>query len=253
MQSTRLNLSSNEKIANGYNEHHLQMPSLSNNLWGSEGFLKSTLGDMTKFLAYELDTTNNIVQESQRNVTRSNEEWYGYFWDGIEVADNGKICHKEGGSFGTQTMFVVFPERKFGICIVVNINAPNTYDCLLKAISGIAEDLKPENRTKRIYGYKIDGDRVIFTYTHDKPLNAILIKSITVSGSFNNWVPNDKAYEMVSKGNNVFELSLPISKFEKGKIYSFKFLINNAAWVTTPKNASNVENSADKNLVLKIN
>ncbi|MDB5022658.1 MAG: penicillin-binding protein [Mucilaginibacter sp.] len=253
MQSTRLNLSNNEKIANGYNEHHLLMPHLSNNLWGSDGFLKSTLSDMTKFLAYELDTTNKIVRESQRNVTQSNEEWYGYFWDGIEVADNGKICHKQGGSFGTQTMFVVFPERKLGICIVVNINAPNTYDCLLKAISGIAEDLKPQNKTKSIYGYKITGDKVIFTYTHAKPLNANLIKSITVAGSFNNWSLNDKAYEMISKPNHVFELSLPKSQFEKGKIYTFKFLINNAASITTPKNASNVESSADKTLVLKIN
>jgi D-alanyl-D-alanine-carboxypeptidase/D-alanyl-D-alanine-endopeptidase len=150
-------------------------------------------------------------------------------------------------------MFVVFPERKLGICIVVNINAPNTYDCLLKAISGIAEDLKPENKTKKIYGYRITGDKIIFTYTHDKPLNANFIKSITVAGSFNKWIPNDKAYEMVSKGNNRYELALPKSKFEKGKIYTFKFLINNAAWVTTPKSASNVEDSVDKNLVLKIN
>lgn len=252
MKSTQLNLSKNAKIANGYNEHHLLMPFLSNNLWGAEGYLKSTLNDLTTFLRYELDTTNKIIQESQRNVLNSNEEWYGYFWDGIEVADNGKICHKQGGSFGTQTMFVVVPERKLGICIILNINAPNTYDCLFKAISRIEEDLKPENKAKKIYGYKITGDQVIFTYKHEKPLNAKLIRSISVAGSFNNWSPNDKAYEMVLKGDNLYELALPKSIFEKGKIYMFKFLINNAAWVTIPKNALNVKNGEDKNPTLKV-
>lgn len=108
MKSTRLTVPQGEKIANGYNENHVLMPHLINHLWGSEGYLKSNLNDLTKFLAYQLDSTNRIVRESQRNVLNSKENWYGYFWDGIEVADNGKFCHKQGGALWYTNLFYRF-------------------------------------------------------------------------------------------------------------------------------------------------
>ncbi len=252
MKSTRLNVPQGKKIANGYNENHVLMPHLINHLWGSEGYLKSNLNDLTKFLAYQLDTTNRIVRESQRNVLNSKENWYGYFWDGIEVADNGKFCHKQGGAYGTQTFFTVFPERNLGIVIIVNINAPNTYDEIFNAVLRIVEDLKPESKAKQIYGYKLIGDKVIFIYTHPETLNAGLINSVNVAGSFNKWNFEDKAYRMTARNNNIFELAIPKSQFKKGEMYRFKFIINNSALVTAPRNAFNVEKSLDRNLTLKV-
>lgn len=57
---------------------------------------------------------------------------------------------------------------------------------------------------------------------------------------------------MISRGNNIFELELPKSQFEKGKTYSFKFVINKVGWVMAPKNASNTDNTEDNNLTLTI-
>lgn len=254
MNSTKLSLRKNDIIANGYNGNHILMPFLVNNLWGAEGYLKSTMTDLTKLLSFELDTKNKIVQETQRNIGNSDQNWYGYFWDGIEVVDNGKFCHKQGGAFGTQTFFAVYPELQLGICIIVNINAQDTYGNLFNAVLEIAEDLNKESNSKKaIYGYRLTNDTVIFVYKHAKILDAKLIKNISVVGSFNEWNADDRMYQMTLKGDNTFEIALPKSQFEKGKTYFFKFVINKVGWTMTPKNALNVDETQDKNLTIKLN
>lgn len=253
MNSTKMNLGREETLANGYNGNHILMPHNANNLWGSEGYLKSTMTDLTKFLSLELNTQNKIVQESQRNISNSDQNWYGYFWDGILIGDNGILCHKHGGAFGTQTFFTVFPELNLGICIIVNIAAEDTGGHLFNSVLAIAEDLKDDTQSKKsIYGYRQTNDKLIFTYQHDKKLDSKLIKSISVAGSFNDWNPENKAYQMKYKGYNLFELEMPKSQYEKGKTYLFKFVINKLGWTTAPKSALNYDKTEDNNLTFKI-
>lgn len=253
MNSTKLKLSNNDILANGYNRNNISTAFLYSNLWGSSGLLKSTMNDLIKLLSFELDKKNKIVQETQRNIYKSDTTWNGYFWDGIEVVDNGKFCHKQGGAFGTQTLFAVYPEQDLGICIIVNISAENTYNALFNAVLGIAEDLKAENNTKRkTYGYKFTKHEVVFTYLHPINLDGNLINSVSVAGSFNNWNAENKKYQMSKITKNRFEIKIPKSEFEKGKLYSFKFVINKIGWTTSPKNAINIENGEDKNLTFKI-
>ena len=252
MTSTKMNLGEGEVLANGYNGNHILMPHIANNLWGSEGYLKSTMADLTKLLSFELDLKNKIVQESQRNISNSDQHWFGYFWDGILATENGKFCHKHGGAFGTNTYFTVYPELNLGISIVVNIADEETGWQILNTVWGIAEDLRDKPTEKTIYGYRMTKDKVIFNYTHNKKLDAKLIKSVSVVGSFNDWNPENKSFQMVSKGNNIYELELPKSKFEKEKINEFKFVINKVGWITTPKNALNTGNTENSNLTFKI-
>ena len=252
MTSTKMNLGEGEVLANGYNGNHILMPHNANNLWGSEGYLKSTIADLTKFLRFELDLKNKIVQESQRNISNSDQHWFGYFWDGILATENGKFCHKHGGAFGTQTYFTVYPELNLGISIVVNISDEETGWQILTSVWDIAEDLRYKSAKKSIYGYRMTKDNVIFNYTHNKKLDAKLIKSVSVVGSFNDWNPESKGYEMVSKGSGVYELKLPKSQFEKGKTNEFKFVINKVGWITTPKNALNTDKTENNNLTFKI-
>lgn len=249
MTSTKMNLGERETLANGYNGNHILMPHLSNNLWGSEGYLKSTVADLTRLLSFELDLKNKIVQESQRNISNSDQHWYGYFWDGILATENGKFCHKHGGAFGTNTYFTVYPELNLGISIVVNISDKETGWEVLTTVWDIAEDLREKQTEKTIYGYRMTKDNVIFSYTHNKKLDAKLIKSVSIAGSFNDWNPQNNAYQMVAKGSGTYELKLPKSQFEKGKTNEFKFVINKVGWTTTPKNALNTDNG---NLTFKI-
>lgn len=252
MSSTKMNLGKNEIISNGYNGNSILMPHFANNLWGSEGFLKSTMADLTTFLSFELNSKNKIVKESQRNISNSDQNWCGYFWDGILVVENGKSCYKHGGAYGTQTYFAVFPESNLGICVIVNISDENTGRHLFNTVLGIAEDLQNKPTEKTIYGYRLTKDKVIFTYTHNKKFDINLIKNISVAGSFNDWNPESKTYQMVSNGDNTFELELPKSQFEKDKTHLFKFVINKVGWLTTPKNALNTDKTEDNNLTLKV-
>jgi CubicO group peptidase (beta-lactamase class C family) len=252
MTSTFLHPDKNTVIANGYNGK-IQMPTISDNLWGSAGYLKSTLGDLTKFIAFELNTKNKIVLESQRNLLNSDSDFNGYFWDGIQVDNNGKNCWKHGGAFGTQNMLLAYPERGLGISIVVNISNEKTANALGKAIVAISGDLLVnENDKKEIYGYKIVNNNVVFSYQHEKPLDASLVKSVSIAGSFDKWNANDKNYQMVRKSTDTFELSIPKSQFENDKVRMFKFVINKSGWMEAPKNALNIENGPDQNLLLKI-
>lgn len=252
MKLTFLYPDKNTVTANGYNGK-IQMPTLSDNLWGAAGYLKSTLGDLTKFLAYELNTKNKTVVESQRNLLNSDTDFNGYFWDGIQVDDNGRNCWKHGGAFGTQNMFLVYPERGLGISIIVNISNEKTANALGNAIVSLSNDLLvKENSKKEIYGYSVINNNIVFNYQHDKSLDANLVKSVSIAGSFDNWNPNDKKYQMVRNNNNTFQLSIPKSQFENDKVRMFKFVINKTGWVEAPKNALNIENGPDQNLLLKI-
>jgi CubicO group peptidase (beta-lactamase class C family) len=252
MNSTKMNLDKGEVLANGYNGNKILMPHITNNLWGSAGYLKSTMSDLTKFLSFELNTQNKIIQETQRNIFNSDQNWHGYFWDGIVVTENGKLCYKHGGAYGTQTYFTVFPEVNLGICIIVNIAAEDTGGHLFNTVLEITEDLRDKPTKKTIQGYKLTNENVIFFYKHHKKLDSNLIKNISVAGSFNEWNPENKMYQMILKEDNTYELEIPKSQFEKWKIYKFKFVINKVGWTTTPKNAINTDQTTDNNLTLKI-
>ncbi|MET3028893.1 serine hydrolase [Flavobacterium sp. UW10123] len=253
MKSSGINLDQNVVIAHGYNLKGVLMPTISDNLWGAAGRLKSTLGDLTKFIAYELNTKNKIVQESQRNLLNSLTTWNGYFWDYIQVDENGKNCWKHGGAFGTQNMLVIYPERQLGISIIVNISDENTANSIGEAITRLSNELLSENKKQTgIYGYKIVNGNVVFVYEHDKNLDSDLIKSVSIAGSFDKWNPNDQNFQMIKKNKNTYELSVPKSQFEKDKIHLFKFVINKTGWIEAPKKAINRETDGDENLILRI-
>ncbi len=253
MKSSGINLSANTAIAHGYNLKGVLMPTISDNLWGAAGMLKSTLGDLTKFITYELNTKNKIVLESQKNLLNSPTAWNGYFWDYIQVDENGKNCWKHGGAFGTQNMLVIYPERQLGISIIVNISDENTGNALGEAVTRLSNDLLSENKKQSgIYGYKIVDDNIIFVYEHDKKLDPSLVKSVSIAGSFDKWNPNDPNFQMIQKNKNTYELSVPKSQFEKDKTHLFKFVINKTGWMEAPKNVINRETDGDENLILKI-
>lgn len=253
MKSTQLFVDKNTVIANGYNGNNKLMPNLSDNLWGAAGYLKSTLGDMTKFIAFELDIKNKLIQESQRNLLNSDTDWNGYFWDNIQVDNNGRNGWKHGGAFGTQNMLLIYPERSLGISTIVNISSEKIANALGTAVVNLSQVLLSEGDSKKeIYGYKIVNENVVFSYEHDKSLDANLVKSVSLAGSFDKWNPNDKDYQLIRKNKNTFELSLPKKQFENDKIKMFKFVINKTGWIEAPKNALNIEKGPDQNLLLVI-
>ena len=143
LKNTKLHLNKNETLANGYDENNVLMPTLPNTLWGASGSLKSTLGDLTRLLSFELDRKNPVVQESQRDLLNDVNYWNGYFWDEVTTNHNGLNSRKHGGAFGTQNLFWVFPDYKTGISVIVNQSGEHTYEHLYYAVQALIDDLKP--------------------------------------------------------------------------------------------------------------
>lgn len=250
---TKFKLNANEHLANGYNSNNVLMPNFVSNLWGSSGAkTRSTLGDLMQFLHFELNKKDEIIQESQRNIKDSKKHWYGYFWDWISITQNGQFSYKHGGAFGHNTLFAIYPEQNIGICIIINISGEETHNALVNTVYNLADNLIHPNAKKEIYGYRIENDNLIFSYRHAENLNAKLIHSVSVAGTFNDWNPENKTYQFVQKNKNTFELSLPKSQFEKGKTYGFKFVINQTSWLSTPQNATNCNEGDDNYLTFKI-
>jgi hypothetical protein len=113
------------------------------------------MGDMVKFLKEELNPQDKIVQESQRNINNSKEGWYGYFWDKYWITQHGKRGFKHGGSYGINSLFTVFPELNIGICMIVNINGPETFTALYNGTDSLIADLISTSDKKQVYGYSV--------------------------------------------------------------------------------------------------
>jgi len=153
LNNTKLHINPNETIANGYDGNGALMPFLPYSLWGSQGYLKSSLSDLTTFLKFELDKNNPLVQESQRDLLNNKNYWNAYFWDEVTVNHNGRNARKHGGAFGTQNLFWVFPDYNMGISVVTNQGGDNTYGQLYSAVQNLMDDLKP-------FGQKLIGREI---------------------------------------------------------------------------------------------
>lgn len=145
MNSTKIKLSGNDIIANGYNESELLMTPLSSNLWGASKMLKSTLNDLTKFIKFELDRNNKVVLESHRKIATNPD--MGYFWEIQTDFEGNTVYAKDGGSNGTQNILKIFPESNFGFVIIMNQSDKNSGTYLESAVNNLLNDLKTSGIT----------------------------------------------------------------------------------------------------------
>lgn len=197
-----------------------------------------------------------------------NNDWeFGHGWE-ITDSNNTKSY---GFSGGNVSAYSIFPDQNMAIIVVYNGSKgfPVMYQ-MVNHIAGIidknfkdpytlaeeiaiSEPLANPDLKKKIYGYRIKDDKVIFSYQYPKGESTEFVKGISVAGAFNNWNMNDPSYQMTLKKNNTFEVTVPKSTFEKGKNYSFKFVMNKTGWLTIPYNALNIDGTRDNNLTLTIN
>ncbi|MCQ9635993.1 serine hydrolase [Chryseobacterium sp. WG23] len=191
---------------------------------------------------------------------------FAYGW---EITDNNNT-KSYGFSGGNVNAYSIFPDNDMAVAVMYNGNKgfPVMYQ-MINHIAGImdkrlmnpytlaeemtiAEPFVHPDLKKEVYGYRTENDKVIFSYRYPENLSTEFIKTISVAGSFNDWNSENTSYQLVLKKNNVFEVAVPKSQFEKGKTYGFKFVMNKNGWLTIPYNAINVNGSGDNNLTLKI-
>lgn len=191
---------------------------------------------------------------------------FGYGWEISNVNDH----YSYGFSGGNISAVRVFPAKD--LTIVLLFNGSNSQPIQYLAVNHIAglidetlmdpylfleeltstENLIQKKKNKKQYGYRTEKDKIIFSYQLKKPLKTNQVKSLSIAGSFNNWDPENPLFQMVPKGDDSFELVLPKSLFENDKTYNFKFVIDKTGWLTAPRNALNMDESPDQNLILKV-
>lgn len=125
----------------------------------------------------------------------------------------------------------------------------------------------PQIRYQNLYGYRIEGDHVIFEFDpRDYDLarmadgslghveNIPAINRVAVAGLFNEWDQRDERWWMARVLRNRFELNVPLSEFEGRHEWPFKFVVNDRIWVSAPRAADNkevvIEDTATYNLLL---
>ncbi|MFS4470946.1 serine hydrolase [Chryseobacterium sp. T20] len=197
---------------------------------------------------------------------KNKEITFTHGWD----MDTFNTINSYNFSGGNVSAYRIFPDQNMAIIVMYNgyKEFPVFYP-MINQIAGMmdkrmldpymvaeeytkSEPFVHPNLKKENYGYRTEKDNIIFSYKFPQGQSIEYIKSISVTGSFNNWNSDDKPYYMNLKKNNTFELVLPKSHFESGKTYQFKLVMNKKGWLSVPYHAINVDGTQDHNLTFKI-
>ena len=131
-----------QQLARGYwMGNTTPSPNQLNPLWATGSGAKATLNDMLKFIAWELNSENPVVAESQ-TVLFEGERLLkvSYFW---RVWDDkyGRSFNHHGGTTGMQNWLFLFPKYNMGISIITNQSGPKTPGKLSAAVKKIMKSL----------------------------------------------------------------------------------------------------------------
>lgn len=143
MQNTQIHLIENQKqyLANGYGMSNKIVPH-EHVLYGADGGVKTTIPDLLNYMEFQLDTTNQVVQESHKVLYETKNRKIGYYMPIRNHDDYGTYYSMHGGGFGSQNWFYVLPKYNLGISVITNQSDLDTANKLLKVVKGLIEDLK---------------------------------------------------------------------------------------------------------------
>ena len=142
MKSTKLKLTNNDlkRLSNGHDGQGNLTPRQPRFLLGADGFVKSTVPDLIKYMRFQLDHDNAIAIESRRKINR-NTAPMGYFWQ-IEN-DGDKVFFKHAGTaIGTTNWLIICPEYDTGISIIVSSRFQNSNNIVYGSAVSLLNDIR---------------------------------------------------------------------------------------------------------------
>lgn len=125
------------------------MPELA--MWRSipaAGALKSTLADQLNFLQWNLDEFNPAVALSHRALfaeTGERGDAIGLFWFAHVLDDGGRLIRHAGGSFGSTSYIVAYPDAHFGVVILANDADASTEKALVQMADKLYAEFSKKN------------------------------------------------------------------------------------------------------------
>lgn len=112
------------------------------------------------------------------------------------------------------------------------------------------------SQEKKIKGYRIEGDEVVFTFdkrdyteaTNENTKERLEfkdfdIKNVVVAGNFNSW--SRDSWKMTQITENIYELRKRLDEFKDDFNWEFKFVINSSIWAEPDENVSNITFAKD--------
>ncbi|MCV9385559.1 serine hydrolase domain-containing protein [Reichenbachiella ulvae] len=144
MQSTKITLTDDdtENLAQGYNENNIRMPFFTNKDMSAEGGIKSTLSDMMKYVAFQLDQDNVVVQKSHQELLGLWDDYdNGMFWQIFKNKNQPNKIFQNGGAFGTSSWLTIIPDEGIGVFVATNQSGPSIHGLLNNTVDSIIEKL----------------------------------------------------------------------------------------------------------------
>ncbi len=109
-------------LAPGYNERNAIAPLLKNPLMGGGFGMITTLPDLSKFMKFQLESTDPMVKEATKTLFKdTNGNMMGYLWQDMGVAkEEGFYYSKSGDSNGVKSGMLICPDSNYGQIVIVN-------------------------------------------------------------------------------------------------------------------------------------
>ena len=145
MNNTKIALNNKDKehLAQGYNVNHVKMPFGAEKDMNAEGGIKSTLGDMMKYVGYHLNEKDPVIANSHEELLGLWDSFdNGLFWQIFTAKkEQPRKIFQNGGAFGTSSWLTIIPEKQIGVFIVTNKSGRNIHKKLNKTIESILREL----------------------------------------------------------------------------------------------------------------
>ncbi len=142
MKSTRLNLADSElrRLAHGFDGQGNKTPRQPRFLLGADGYVKSTVPDLIKYMKFQLNPDNLAAIESRRKIS-SNAAPMVYFWQ-IENNSNGTFFKHAGTAIGTTNWLVIAPRDNIGISVIISSRFRNSADVVYATVVNLLNDIR---------------------------------------------------------------------------------------------------------------
>jgi len=134
MDNTYVGISkkNSELLAKGLNANGIRMPARVEKELNAEGGIISTLDDMMKYMQFQLETDNPLIQISHRELLNGKYGDFenGLFWQIFKNGDKPTKIFQNGGAFGTSCWLTIIPESKTGVFVITNVSGPEVHQKL---------------------------------------------------------------------------------------------------------------------------
>jgi len=137
MTSTGFSVRSDDRfrLVRGYDRYGQAMPYHPRNAGAAWG-LYSTTEDMARFVSWQLDERDPVVEQSHQPLVGNARKGVAMAWN-LALADDQPMLWHGGGSFGMSAQLVLYPQQREGYVMLTN----DTCEATESALANIAISL----------------------------------------------------------------------------------------------------------------